>query len=126
MGTLGLCPLALRWAVLPDRSARRGAHNQLGAARRDTHLPRVGGIWMDDGGVPRRQRSGSRPLRRAQPLPGNLVDEVVLEQGSAESTVSVHHEVTAVLLFELRHRGDDVVTDDRGVVISMPSRVWSA
>jgi hypothetical protein len=25
---------------------------------------------MDDGGVPRRQRSGSRPLRRALPLPG--------------------------------------------------------
>jgi hypothetical protein len=46
----------------------------------------------------------------------DLVDEVVLEQGSAESTVSVHHEVTAVLLLELRHRGDDVVTDDRGVV----------
>src|ERR687888_532472 len=46
----------------------------------------------------------------------DFVDEVVLEQGFADSAVPVNHEITAVLLLEVIHGGDDVVADDRGVV----------
>jgi hypothetical protein len=45
----------------------------------------------------------------------DLVDQVMLE-GSAESAVSVHDEVAAILFLERRHRTDDVTANDRGGV----------
>src|ERR687887_45647 len=43
-----------------------------------------------------------------------LVDQVVLEQGFAESAVPVDHEVTAVLLLEVSYGGGEGRADDRG------------
>jgi hypothetical protein len=43
----------------------------------------------------------------------DFIDQVVGEQGLAEPAVSVHHEITAILLLELGHGGDDVVVDEQ-------------
>ncbi len=49
-------------------------------------------------------------------IENHFIDQVVGEQGLAESAVSVHHEITAIFVLELGHGGDGVVADEREVV----------